>query len=168
VVDLPEALDETMQSWDMTFKDTKSSAFVVGQVWGRQKANKYLLDQVRDRMDFPKTITAVKSLSEKWPQARLKLIEDKANGPAVIQSLRNNISGLVPVNPQGDKVSRAHAVTPEVESGNVHLPHPRIAPWVQNFIDEHGKFPNSAYKDQVDTTTQSLSRWLRGVGWARG
>jgi len=39
------------------------------QVWGRKEADKYLLDQVRDRMDFPATLTAVKSLTAKWPQA---------------------------------------------------------------------------------------------------
>ena len=27
-----------LQSWDMTFKDTKTSDFVVGQVWGRLEA----------------------------------------------------------------------------------------------------------------------------------
>jgi phage terminase large subunit-like protein len=46
-----------------------------------------LLDQVRDRLDFPGTLLAVRRLSARWPNAHLKLVEDKANGPAVIQSL---------------------------------------------------------------------------------
>ncbi len=55
-----------------------------------------------------------------------KLIEDKANGSAVIQMLSNEIPGLLPVNPQGGKIARAAAVSPLVEAGNVYLPHPRI------------------------------------------
>ena len=33
--------------------------------------------------------------------ATLKLVEDKANGPAVVQSLRHEISGFVEMNPEG-------------------------------------------------------------------
>lgn len=154
---LPD-LSEQIQSWDMTFSDTKTSAFVCGQAWGRSGADKFLLDQIRDRLDFPGTIKAFKRLTALWPRAGVKLVENKANGPAVIQSLRSKISGIIAVNPRGDKVARAHAVTPQVEAGNVYLPHPAIAPWVNELIEEAAAFPNSAYKDQVDTLTQALSR----------
>ena len=33
-------------------------------------------------------------------------------------------------------MARAQAVSPQVESGNVYLPHPLIAPWVDSFLDE--------------------------------
>jgi phage terminase large subunit-like protein len=33
-----------------------------------------------------------------------KLIEDKANGPAVIQMLGHEIPGLIPVTPEGGKM----------------------------------------------------------------
>ena len=46
-------------------------------------------------------------------------MEDKANGPAVIQALRHEIPGLVAVVPDGGKVARAQAVSPQVESCNV-------------------------------------------------
>jgi len=42
-----ESLTDIIQSWDMAFKDTTDSSYVVGQVWGRDGANKFLLDQVR-------------------------------------------------------------------------------------------------------------------------
>ena len=89
----PQRFDEMIQSWDCAFKDTASSDYVVGQVWGRIGADKYLLDQVRGRMDCPTTIRAVKRLSEKWPKAVAKLVEDKANGPAVIAMLRHEVEG---------------------------------------------------------------------------
>lgn len=114
--------DEVVQSWDCAFKDTATSDYVVGQVWGRIGPTRYLLDQVRGRMDFPTTLMAIQSLSVKWQDARRKLIEDKANGPAVIQQLKSKVSGLIPVTPEGGKVVRARASTAEIEAGNVYLP----------------------------------------------
>jgi predicted phage terminase large subunit-like protein len=150
--------ETVLQSWDCAFKDLATSDFVVGQVWAKKGANKYLLDGVRDRMDCPKTIAAVEKLSHKWPRALLKLVEDKANGTAVIQMLKNKVPGLVAVEPEGGKVARAYAVTPQVESGNVYLPHPSLAPWVDALIEECAAFPNAAYDDQVDALTQALNR----------
>jgi predicted phage terminase large subunit-like protein len=161
---VPDKFDEIIQSWDMTFKDTKTADYVVGQVWGRKGADKYLLDQVRDRMDFPATVQAVRNLSAKWPQARAKLIEDKANGPAVIATLKQKISGLIPIEPQGSKESRAWAVSAEVEAGNVYLPDPSIAPWVHDFVEECAAFPNGANDDQVDAMSQALMRLNKQPG----
>jgi len=154
----PSKFDEVIQSWDCTFKDLKTSDFVVGQVWGRVGADKYLLDQTRDRMDIIATMNAIRSLSAKWPQARAKLVEDKANGPAVIQMLRKEIPGLIAVNPEGGKVARAQAVSPDIEAGDVYLPDPSIAPWIHDFIEECAAFPNGPHDDQVDAMTQALLR----------
>jgi hypothetical protein len=63
-------------------------------------------DQIRARMDCPATVKAVRELSQKWPQTHTKLIEDKANGSAVIQMLQYEIAGVLPVNPEGGKVAR--------------------------------------------------------------
>lgn len=161
----PTDFDEVIQSWDMAFKDLDTSDFVVGGVWGRKGADKYLLDQVRGRMDFPATLTAVRTLSGKWPQAIAKLVEDKANGTAVIATLRHEITGLIPVNPEGGKMARAQAVAPQIEAGNVYLPDPSIAPWVHDFIEECAAFPNAAHDDQVDQMSQALLRFGVGVKW---
>lgn len=155
---LPERFDTVIQSWDCAFKDTASSDFVVGQVWGRLGADKYLLDQVRGRMDCPATIRAVRQLSEKWPAAHTKLIEDKANGPAVISMLRHEVDGLIAVNPEGGKEARAHAVSPQIEAGNVHLPNPERMPWITAFVEECAVFPKGPHDDQVDAMTQALLR----------
>lgn len=160
VVDLPAEFEEQSQSWDMTFKDTDDSAYVVGQVWARLMADRFLLDQVRDKMDIVKTLQAVRNLSAHWPRVIKKLVEDKANGPAVIQLLHREIPGLVAVTPEGGKVSRAYASTPFIEAGNVYLPHPYTAPWVYDFIEECARFPTGAYADQVDTMTQMLIYWI--------
>lgn len=153
-------MDEVVQSWDMTFKDTQGTDYVVGQVWGRRGPDAYLLDQVRDRMNFPTTCRAVEALTAKWPQATAKLIEDKANGSAVIAQLSSLIGGMIPVNPQGSKQARVAAVSPYVESGNVYLPSPDMAPWIGGFIEEAAGFPNATHDDQVDGTSQALHRLL--------
>lgn len=159
--ELPGQFDQIIQSWDMAFKEAKDTDFVVGQVWGRAGANKYLLDQVRDRMDFPRTLASVRMLSAKWPTAHLKVIEDKANGPAVVDSLRHEISGLVAEPPSGSKAARVAAVSPDFEAGNVYLPEPSIAPWIHDYVEEICSFTadeSAAHDDQVDATSQALNR----------
>ena len=160
-VELPVSFDNQMQSWDMAFKDTKNADFVVGQVHAAHGADRFLLDQVRDRLDLPATLLAVRRLSAQWPDAHLKLVEDKANGPAVVQSLRHQIGGFVEVNPQGGKMSRAAAASPALESGNWYLPHPMLKPWVEAFIGECAAFPNGANDDQVDAWSQGAKRLLQ-------
>jgi predicted phage terminase large subunit-like protein len=158
-VDLPYEFEEQMQSWDMAFKDVESSDFVVGQVWAKQKADRFLLDQVKDRLDLPRTLEAVRWMTRKWPQTYAKLVEDKANGSAVIAMLNHEIQGLIAVPPEGGKEARASAISAQIESGNVYLPHPSIRPWVSGFIDEAAAFPNAAHDDQVDGMSQALLRW---------
>ncbi len=74
--------------------------------------------------------------------------------------MQGRIPGLIAVGVQGDKVSRAHAVSPFVQSGNVYLPHPALFPWVNDYLAEMGLFPNAEYSDQVDATTQALMKLL--------
>lgn len=158
---LPAKFDREFQSWDMAFKDTTSADYVVGQVWARLLARLYLLDQVRGRMDFGRTLEALAELSRRWPRARKKLIEDKANGPAVISMARLTIEGLDPVNPDGGKEARAHAASPMQQAGNIFLPHPSEAPWVRAFIQECSQFPKGKFDDQVDAFSQAVN-WSYG------
>lgn len=154
----PARFNEVIQSWDCSFKETEDGSYVVGQVWGRDGVDKYLLDQVRERMDFTSTLQAIRSLSAKWSQSRAKLIEDAANGPAIINTLRREIAGILPVKPQGSKEARLQAVAPEIEAGNVYLPDPSIAPWIHDYVEELSAFPSGANDDQVDATSQALVR----------
>jgi predicted phage terminase large subunit-like protein len=158
--------DEMIMSWDMTFKDTRSSDFVVGQVWARRGANVYLLDQVHKRLSFTDTLNAFTALCQKWPQATAKLVEDKANGTAVIDSLKSKVPGIIPITPHESKYARANAVSPYIEAGNVHLPTSEIALFeVEGFIEESAAFPNAAHDDRVDSASQALARlFISGSG----
>lgn len=154
--DLPAKFDKVVGSLDATFKDTDGTDFVVIQVWGKVGANSYLLAQSRARMSFTKTVAEVVKTKANHPRIRQFYIEDKANGPAVIDTLKGMMSGLVPIEPDGSKLARAHAVTHVWEAGNVWLPHPDIAPWVKDLVAELTAFPAAANDDQVDAMTQAL------------
>lgn len=151
---------ELCQSWDFTFSDTKKSDWVVGQVWLRRGVDTFLLDQVRERAGFSRSCQMMLDLTARWPQAVAKLVENKANGPAILNALRSQVGGLIPVEPEGSKYARAEAVTPLVESRNIWLPTAELAPWVADLIEEAAAFPNGAHDDQVDGLTQANHRLL--------
>ena len=112
----------------------------------------------------------------RYPQTRMVLVEDRANGPAAIDMLRDDIQGLIAVPPQGDKMQRAAACTPLVEAGNVWLPRPcgpdgrRIGArdWVDDFIEQLAVFPKGAHDDDVDALTQLVLRCRRRRGVSAG
>ncbi len=148
--------DQLIQSWDLTFKKTDGGSFVVGQVWGKKGPDYYLLHQVRARMDFSATRDHIITMSNDFPLTMTKLIEEKANGPAIISELSNKIPGLVPISANFSKESRLHSVSGLFLAGNVYIPNPKNAPWVNEFINEICTFPNAKNDDQVDAASQAL------------
>ena len=154
----PPAWDTKVVSWDMTFKDTNTADFVVGQLWGVKGSSFYLLDQVRGRMDFVRTRQVFIEFARKHSDAVGKLVEDKANGSAIISSLQSAVTGLIPITPHESKEARASSVAPLFEAGNVFIPENRAEhPWVDGFVRELLEFPSSAHDDQVDACTQALN-----------
>lgn len=156
-VPLPK-INMQCQSWDLSFKKTSSSDFVCGQVWGTSFDGYYLLDQVHGRMSFTETVEEFEAMSEKWPYADDKFVEDKANGPALIDMLSDKISGIEAINPEGGKEARAHAATVPIKRGQVYLPHPLMCPWVNSLLSETRSFPKGKHDDQVDALTQALNK----------
>lgn len=168
---LPERFEEQIISVDATFTGKSTSDFVAMQVWGRFGARKYLLDQVHKQMGITDTISALISLCQKWKDANLKLIENKANGPAIEDLLSQKLSGIVLWEPQGDKTARVNVCAPQFEAGNVFFPLPARNPWVESFVDELVTFPNAAHDDRTDACTMALIRLdesvTRNVGTIR-
>ena len=153
---VPDSFNEMLQSWDLSFKETKNGSFVVGQVWGRSQADYYLVDQIRARMDFPTTKNAIRALSKKHPDARRKIVEDKANGPAILSDLKRELPGLVSFSSKDSKEARLSAVSPYFESGNVFIPDKSVKDWSGDFLEELINFPNALNDDQVDACSQAL------------
>jgi len=148
-------------SLDTAFKTGAENDYSVIATWGEGQNGYYLLSLWRDRVEFPRLKQTVASIANQW-KAYVMLIEDAASGQSLIQELKNStVLPVTPVKVDRDKVSRATAVTPLLESGKVFLP--SGAPWLSNFIDEHSNFPAGRHDDCVDTTTQALN-FLRGSG----
>jgi len=149
----------------MAFKPGANSDWVVGQHWQTWGADRYLVDQIRGRWTFSETVRHMRGFVERTG-AREHLVEDRANGTAIIDTLKREIPGIIAINPTQSKTARAQAVTPEIEAGNVHIP--LTAGWLPEFLLEAEQFPAGAYDDQIDALTQALSRLrLTGVGGAR-
>lgn len=166
---------ELGQSWDMAFKDKKENDFVVGLVAGRKGANIYLIDRAKGQWDFSQTCRRVRAMKDRYPKTSRILIEDAANGPAIISFLKNEISGIIAVTPEGGKAARAQAAQPQVEAGNIYLPNPKPngkrvpeRDWVDDFLYQLMIFPHGAHDDDVDAFTQLLVRWQKpsmGCTW---
>lgn len=163
--DLMPNFEKIIQSWDMSFKETTSGSYVVGQVWGKIGADVYLLYQTRERLDFPRTLDRVRAVSGQW-NTSVKLVEDKANGPAVISTLKHEIPGIIPVKADVSKELRAQAVSYLIKSGNVYVP--RNTPWVNaadGFVEEWANFPHGSHDDQVDASAHAIKHLLVDVNY---
>jgi predicted phage terminase large subunit-like protein len=153
---LPEMVSYLI-SVDAAFKDGATNDFTCIQAWGKRGADMYLLDMVNEHLDFPATLEKIRRMKARYSRAVI-LIEDKANGSAIIQVLRRSVPGVVPVNPEGGKVARVNAVSHAIESGNVWLP--SKASWLSMFIDQCTSFPNGKNDDAVDAMSQALNRFM--------
>jgi predicted phage terminase large subunit-like protein len=163
-------VDSALLSIDCAFKDKKDSDYVTMGVWGKWDAEVFLIYQLWARLSFTDTCTALKRVASLFPQVYKKLVEDKANGTAVIDSLKKTVPGLIPIVPVQHKRARAEAVSPFVRAGNVYLPTAELAAmeasisWdVEAFITECTGFPNATHDDQVDQASQALAEfYLQG------
>lgn len=160
-------VDQILIHIDATFKETADGSFVVIQVWGRRgKAAFYLLDQVRERMEFYRMIQIVLNVKKKWPRATGVIFEDKANGPAAVSILRREIPGVDEWNPgTKSKYERAEiGSVPPLQAGQVWFPADVYAPWLPGYIERHVAFDGtgSVPDDEIDTTSQALLRWTGG------
>lgn len=147
-----------VMSVDASFKDDDQSDYVAIQVWGKNGPDIYLIDAVKKHLNFPDTIMEIRRLRAMYPDCKTTLIEDRANGSAIITMLRREMPGIIAVQPIGSKMARVQAVLGAIESGNVHVPKNRR--FTADFVDECSSFPNAAHDDQVDCMSQALNRLI--------
>lgn len=158
-----DRFDEIIQSWDFSFKDTKRSDFVVGQVWAKRGAQRFLLDQIRERMDLSDSVYAVAELKRRWPMCRAILVENKANGPDVEAILKKVVPGLILTEPKGPKQLRAQAWSYRAKAGDILIPPTTFYSWVRDWISEICSFPLGLKDDQVDSASQANGYFEDGV-----
>ena len=164
IEELPQ-INTWVMSVDAAFKDEDQSDFVAIQVWGKTHADIYLIDAVKKHLSFPDTIVEIRRLRAMYPECKTTLIEDRANGSAIIRMLRYEMTGIIPVQPIGSKMARVQAILGAIESGNVHLPKDKR--FTGDFVEECSAFPNAAHDDQVDCMSQALNRLIYQRGTAQ-
>jgi predicted phage terminase large subunit-like protein len=153
-----EGFDNLICSWDFTFKDTLGSDYVCGQVWGKLGPDYFMLERVYQRMNFPNSLTAIETQLRRWPRIGAKVVEDKANGPAILASLERKVSGLVAWPNSKGKIANANSVSYLHRAGNVFYP-PEFehATGDDSHVECMAKFPLARHDDTVDAETQALA-----------
>ena len=177
---LPE-FTSIVHTWDTTFKDKSSSDFVAGQVWGCKGADRYLLRLWHAQASLNATVEGMRELrrwsGSLWPSTPTwVLVENTANGPDAIATMRKEVDGVKPISVKGDKTQRAMAAAVALETGHCHLPgeadsdltgrgyNSNTPPEVQAFVEECAMFradlKHHSNDDQVDA-------WSQAMNWAR-
>lgn len=159
-------------SIDATFKDGTKNDFVAMSLWSIWRGELYMMDLVHKRMGFVETLNQIRRMVKEYPNIDQLIIEDKANGSAIIDSLQyeENIPSVVGINPEGGKYSRAQAVSGLFAAHKVHFNNkinPQYFEWYQKedgstivskVISQFTSFPFAQHDDIVDSTTQALAR----------
>lgn len=154
-------------SLDAAFKDNPTSSRVALGKWGLSGNKRYLLDGWAGHMGIVKTMALCRTQFAGESSPCTKLIEDKANGTAIIEMLRNEFHGIVAIEPRGGKVARAVASIPIIEGGDVYLPD--YLPFAHALVDECAAFPYGEHDDCPDMVSQLLQHYhYNPVTWLQG
>jgi predicted phage terminase large subunit-like protein len=155
MTNIPVEFDSQVISMDTNVKQGENNDFTVIQHWGKAGAYFYLLDQVKGVWGMTQQLNAFRIFCDARPWVPAKLVEEKANGAAILDMLRRWVPGLVPIKPTESKEQRALAIEPFVSAGNIFIP--AKADWVEDFILECRQFPVGRHDDQVDTMSQAVT-----------
>lgn len=160
-------------SLDASFKGLETSDWCVLGLIAKQGPNYYHCGQVRAKMDYPTLKRRVTeyhaSLRSMGIPLSTVLIEDKANGTALIAELARSVSGVVPYNPKDSKIVRYRAISGILAAGQFYLPAigaefvfpdgKRVeipSEFVPGFESELLAIPNGAHDDQADMLAQAI------------
>lgn len=146
-----------IQVWDTAFKVGTQNDPSACTTWGETAGGViYLLHAWAERVEFPQLCRKAVEFAGAW-KPHAVLVEDKASGQSLIQTLKQETSlPVLAIKVEADKVSRANAVTPMIEAGNVRIPAHVAGSWQDAYVEELSAFPNAAHDDQADTTSMAL------------
>jgi predicted phage terminase large subunit-like protein len=168
--DEPPECDYVLQTLDTAYSKKETADFSVIATWGvfYPSADSgpalILLSVTKGRWDFPELKRIAKKEYVYWQPDNV-LIEAKATGTSLQQELRKMNIPVTMYSPGGrrqgqDKISRANAVAPILESGMVW--YPEGEEFAQDLVEECAAFPNGSHDDQVDVTVMALMRFRQG------
>lgn len=150
----PEAFSYFVASWDTASTLDATSSYSVGQLWGWDGENYYLLDLIRGRWETPELRSMIIESQHAW-QPHDTLIEDTELGRSLQQDIyRTTGLRIVLRRPRYDKRARLLAQSARFEAGQVRIP--TSEPWTHDYVSELLAFPFGRSDDQVDATSQAL------------
>ncbi len=162
---LPETFERKIISVDASFKDLRTSDRVAIVVIGVNGATRYLLHTTNAHLDLTSTENEIRNCHAAYGPISAVLVEDKANGPSVVAHLKEEIPGVIAVDPQGGKMARLVAASPEFQAGNWVLD--RNGVWTHKVVEQLTMFPNCKADDIADAISQG-SIWLQSHTYELG
>lgn len=185
---LPD-IEFVLQSWDTALEKNDKNSFSACTTWGIFRdmwdvPNVILLGVWRGKVEFPELRKAAKNIYNDWRdhgdgsindnkhRPDLVLIEAKASGTPLVHEFQRAGIPVTRFNPTkyGDKMQRAHLMTPIMECGRVWLPcipnTTKFQPYAEEFLQCCLLFPNKMVDDVVDTASQAILR-LKASGWVK-
>lgn len=142
---------------DLALSTKTSADYTAIVVMSRDEFGKlYVLDAVRERVDFPGALRLIRQMAEKWNPRQIA-IEQVAYQAVVVQELlRQTTLPIKGVTPDKDKVTRAQPLALRYEQGLVS--HEQLPSW---FEDELLAFPQGAHDDSVDALVYAYQAVMR-------
>lgn len=143
-------------SVDCAFKGTAKSDFNAIQRWRIDWPNMYCIDALNIRCGFSGLLDALRLFIK--PTDFATLVEEKANGAAIIEKLSEIFPSVIPIIPTESKTARLEACSPMFAVGNVAFLD--SIPCLCDIKEQLFSFPLGANDDQVDACSQALN-WAR-------
>lgn len=157
---LPQKFTKIIITVDANFKKKKDADRVSILTIAEFRGRRFVINRRKGPFGFLLAVKEIraerKAIIERFhrrPDAIV--IELAANGDAIVETLQEDFPEVVGVTAEGGKLSRAEAVSPQIESGNYYLP--EGADWIDDYVHELAVFPNGSHDDDVDSTSQGLT-----------
>jgi len=143
-------------SVDAAFKGNSKSDFVAILLFHYDtiSGNLFLEEIINERASFTKTVDMIREVVLKF-EPQFGLVEAKANGDAIVDTLTKEFPIFIPINPEGGKIARAYAAQPFIKTHRLKIF--KGSPNFQLFLDQFKSFPSSANDDMVDALTQAIN-----------
>lgn len=158
-------LDREIITVDCGFKGQTHHDRVAMHRWGAAGALRFLLNRQTRPLSYSDTKRDFGLFVRQHPRYEFALVEEKANGSALVDEMRSVVPRLNPdnyrdlVHPQDNKVTRAVAWSPQQRAGQIYLYEGTDAAELEQFVAEHERFPKAGagHDDDVDAASLAMN-----------
>jgi predicted phage terminase large subunit-like protein len=152
---------QIVQVWDMAFKGGANSDYVACVVGGLKDGKFWIIDYIKEKLSFNGSLEMVRNISAKYPQTRHNIhIEDKANGTAIIDTIRTQLNGysVKEIKAIDSKIARANSIEPILVSGNLYINQAMGTNKINLLINDMIQFREGGGNDDL---VDAVVHWLR-------